>query len=521
MLDGAEMGKGVWVGVGLLAAVALGLAIRLPGLGERPMHGDEANQAVKTGILFEQGEYRYDPQEHHGPTLYYLTLPALWLGGAEDFESSREAHYRIVPVLFGVGLILLLWPLRRYLGAAAVLMAAILTAVSPAFAFYSRYYIQEMLLVFFTFAAIVCGWRYLRNRRAAWAVGAGLALGLMHATKETAVLAYAAMAGGALCAVAMQGPRQTWSRLRGALLPRHLALLIAAGVGVSALFFSSFFTHPRGVLDSVLTYGAYLQRAGGAGMHDKPWHYYLQTLLYTKLPFGPRWSEGLILGLAAAGAAAAFAGKGMPAKGVALGRLLAVYTIILTALYALIPYKTPWCALSFLHGMILLAGLGAVALVRAARYLPLRAGVALLVALGTAQLAEQAHRACFAYASDLRNPYVYAHPVADVVELAERVEDLSRVAPEGRAILVRVIAPGGDYWPLPWYLRRFERVGYYDRVPEDVDGDVIIAHRELQAELEGRLKGQYQALYHGLRPNVILVVYVRQGLWDRFIESRS
>ena len=51
-----------------------GLAVRLPH-SPRPMHGDEANQAVRTGMLLETGRYDYDPQDHHGPSLYWLTLP--------------------------------------------------------------------------------------------------------------------------------------------------------------------------------------------------------------------------------------------------------------------------------------------------------------------------------------------------------------------------------------------------------------------------------------------------------------
>ncbi len=49
--------------------------IRLPRLATRPMHGDEANQAVKAGVLWKPAIYRYDPDEHHGPSLYWLTLP--------------------------------------------------------------------------------------------------------------------------------------------------------------------------------------------------------------------------------------------------------------------------------------------------------------------------------------------------------------------------------------------------------------------------------------------------------------
>ena len=57
-----------------LLAIALGaLAFRLPDLSARPMHCDEGNQAVRTGMLLETGHYCYDPHEHHGPSLYWIT----------------------------------------------------------------------------------------------------------------------------------------------------------------------------------------------------------------------------------------------------------------------------------------------------------------------------------------------------------------------------------------------------------------------------------------------------------------
>jgi hypothetical protein len=79
-------------GVGALVAIALtaGLALRLARLDVRPMHHDEANQAVKFGALVERGEYRYDAHDHHGPTLYYLTLPAAWLRGQPTLASLDE-----------------------------------------------------------------------------------------------------------------------------------------------------------------------------------------------------------------------------------------------------------------------------------------------------------------------------------------------------------------------------------------------------------------------------------------------
>ena len=136
------------------------LALRLPGLAERPMHGDEAVHAYKFNELRQSGVYRYDPEEYHGPTLYYLTLPVVWLSGAQDFAHTTEVTYRLVPALLGMLLVPLLWLLRRRWSARALVVTAILTASSPALVFYSRYYIQETLLVFFTFVVLVAGWRF-------------------------------------------------------------------------------------------------------------------------------------------------------------------------------------------------------------------------------------------------------------------------------------------------------------------------------------------------------------------------
>ena len=50
----------VRVGAVVALALAAGLWLRLARLDARPMHHDEANQAVKFGALLETGEYRYD-----------------------------------------------------------------------------------------------------------------------------------------------------------------------------------------------------------------------------------------------------------------------------------------------------------------------------------------------------------------------------------------------------------------------------------------------------------------------------
>ncbi|MEA3364317.1 MAG: TIGR03663 family protein [Candidatus Hydrogenedentes bacterium] len=532
-----------WFVAGFVAVMVVASAYRIPRLDARTFHCDEAVQAFKAGQeLYEEGEYAYDPEEYHGPTLYYLTVPVLWLSDIERFADSTHVHYRIVPVIFGLGTLLCLWWVRDGLGRRATLIAGLFTAISPIMVFYNRYYIQESLLVFFTFATLVTGWRYTRRRNIAWAALCGAALGMMHSTKETCVISYFGVA-----VAFMLTP--VWARIHDEEHPinrifrrgesedlrprlvRQVAAFIAAGALVSMLTFSSFFTNLQGIIDSVLSYTVYVQRAVEAGIHHHPWYYYLHLLLYTHRAAGPAWSEGLIVGLALVGALSALMRHDRDKKpgNVHFLRFVTVYTITTTIVYSSIKYKTPWSILSSVHGMILLAGAGAIVLLRITPYLPkvknpLRYAPKVLVggvlAALTLQLGWQSYLANFDYCEDPRNPYVYAHAVSGVRRLGERAEAIAQYAPEGHEMLIRVITPGLNYWPLPWYVRKFPNVGYWQEIPDNCDAPMVITTPKLAPEVHARLKNDYMSENYGLRPAVRLVVFIRQDLWDAFMETR-
>ena len=225
--------KLIWFSI---IVVALGaLAVRVPRLRMRPMHTDEAVHADKFRMLLEDGVYEYDPNEFHGPTLNYFTLIGARLSGTDEYARITEVTLRIVPVVFGIALILLTVLLADRLRWAAVL-AAVLTALSPAMVFYSRYYIQEMLLVCFTFGGIVAGYRYVRARSIVWAIVTGLFVGLMHATKETAIIAFGAM-GLALVLVVLipVGRGRSLRQVLAGIKPLHIA-----GYSLLAFIFSKF-----------------------------------------------------------------------------------------------------------------------------------------------------------------------------------------------------------------------------------------------------------------------------------------
>lgn len=489
------------------------------------MHHDEANQAVKCGEMIDGGRYTYDPGDHHGPTLYFLTVPLAFLTGIHSYAASTESTYRIVPVLFGIGVVLLFFLLGSGIGRTAAVTGAILAAISPAMVFYSRYYVQEMLLVFFTFGLIVASWRYLCSGYALWAVAAGLAGGLMLATKETGVLALAALAIALFVTAVWSGKK--WQSLVGdsdgrILKWRHLVAALGIAAVVYVALFSSFFTNVSGVTDSFLAYSGYANKGSTGGNHEHAWYYYFQILFCSKGECGRWWSEGLILLLALIGIGAGMSGRGLGNGSRMFVRFFAVYTIAITAIYSLIPYKTPWCAITFLQGMIVLAGIGASALVRIAGSTGLKGLVAVVVIMSAVQLGWQAKALNFKYYSEHENPYAYVHTSKDFLKLVTRVEDLALVSPRKMDMLVAVVvSPESvhDMWPVPWYLRKFGQVGYFrtGEVPEELNAEVTIASSDMVESVAALYGAGRGVSMFGLRPDVFLSVFVRADLLAAFL----
>jgi uncharacterized protein (TIGR03663 family) len=510
-------GSGLRFTIVILAVAVGALAFRLPQLKQRPMHTDEAVHAEKFQDLLEEGTYEYDPKEYHGPTLNYFTLPIAQLGSAQTLVQCNETTLRLVPVIFGVGVVLLLLGLHRALGLWGAAFAAILMAISPAMLYYNRYYIQESLLVFFTFLVLVAGWQYIRTSKIYWALLAGVGVGLMHATKETCIIAYGSLfAALIVIAVWYQRTTQEARPIRSFLDQKHLAAAMGAALFVSVIFFTSFFHNPRGPLDSILTYGSYFDKAGAPGIHDQPWYYYLQMLLYARYHDGPRWSEGLIVGLALLGLIQACRAK--PATGsLWFVRLIGVYTLLMIVVYSVIPYKTPWCMMGFLHGMILLAGWATAQLIRVIPIVGGKIILCLILAVGGFHLGWQAWRAGFKLYDDSLNPYVYAHTVSDMFVLLDRVKELAEIHEAGRDMPIEVICPGSDYWPLPWYLREYnvhwrEKVhGYEESAP------VVIFSPSVESDFRRKVNvptddtGNLEVFFpetRWLRPGVLLKLYV-------------
>jgi uncharacterized protein (TIGR03663 family) len=176
------------------AIMILGTLLRLYDLNLVPLHHDEGVNGIFLIRLVSEGFYQYDPQNYHGPTLYYFTALFPWISkflfGRSFVESYGLSTFtiRFVTAAFGVATIWLVLTLRRRIGTIAALTGAALLAISPGSVYLSRYFIHETLLVFFMLSVVVASLSFYESVRPSYLLLAAASAALAFATKETAII---------------------------------------------------------------------------------------------------------------------------------------------------------------------------------------------------------------------------------------------------------------------------------------------------------------------------------------------
>ncbi len=470
----------------------LALAVRLPRLGERPMHTDESINAYIVGQLLAGEGFHYDPQDRHGPGLAAETLPVVKLLGVKTFAGLTESQLRLVPALTGAATVLLFGAGVEMFGFTACLVAGLLFAFAPLPVYYSRYFIHETLFVAATLGLMLCGWRAWQMKSVRASALAGGWAALMLACKETAVLHFFALGLAGLVCWIFSSQKKSAAEF---LPPKILLAAFAVFLFAVVLLFTWFGQNWQVFASLPHTISYLAARAGGEG-HEKPFWYYLRLL-------GGGGSGGIILAAAALGLFAT--GRKcfiQPKPGQPDPRLfLAIYACVILAIYSAIPYKTPWLALNFWLPLALLAGLGAEWLGQPAGNLRWWFGIATVVVAGL--LANDTLNRAFAHPADENNPYAYAHTSEDLLRLPARLEALAR---QNKWSNPRIAVVATDAWPLPWYLRKFSRVGFWQPGQETGPADLFITTADVSGPLADRLKS-FRPEYFGVRPEVLLVLW--------------
>lgn len=584
---GSELSRRAWL-IASGAILILATLLRVFELELKPLHHDEGVNGFFLLNLMRNGVYHYDPANYHGPTLYYFALPLAYL--LDHFHHLSTWTIRLVPAAFGLATIWLVLSLRRYIGMIGALSAAALLAVSPGSVYLSRYFIHEMLFVFFTLGIVVAALKFYGSERGvkeadgklaaggvATSVGlvlasliavyypnlfaAGLTVAffclsvtlislwsvdgerapflvlsaicaaLLFATKETAFISAIVLVLATILAWSYVGfgRRQGWLReqqprakkKRGkqtvqtlgatplmdarSLFERlggwsHIAFLLATTVAiflfVNILFYSSFFTNAKGVMDSLQAFKIWSHTGNEA--HQKPIYTYVKWLWDEEAPM-------LLLGTAG--------------TLFALWRVrnrFAVFTAAwafgMLAAYSLVPYKTPWLVLSVLIPLAVIGGYA----IEMVYKLDTRRTSARLFALAPLAVAlafslYQAITLNFIHYDDDSYIYVYAHTRREFTQLISEVEKYAQLSGKGYETNINVPSP--DYWPMPWYLRDYKHVGYTGTVGQTTDA-IVIGNVSQVPQLQALLGDRYDRVgeTYTLRPGVDLVLYVRRDL---------
>ncbi|MDP3852000.1 MAG: TIGR03663 family protein [Luteolibacter sp.] len=491
-----------WIGV-----LAAGAFLRFDSLADRPFHADEATGARITASRMESGSVTFDPKHYHGPLLADLAIPLCKSRGEDGWREMSKSTLRALPAIAGTLVLLLplLW--RKRFGDGPMLLAAAFMATSPLLVYYSRMFIHESLLVFFGMAL------WFMPRTAARRGLPGFLLGLMFATKETFAISVLAWSGAAVL-LAWENRRSLdfTAIIRTWWIPAALSLL--AFILSAGFLYTDGLQHPRGALDAVRTFFVYETVEG----HDKPFTYYLQLLALPQKSAGHWWFGTPLVLLALWAVAATFRKDPEAAASRPFIHLLGWSAAGHLLIYSLFAYKTPWLAcLPWAH-VCVLAGFSLTGLSRQTM-----ASRIVLVALAGASVITQFQQARVAtgrLASDERNLFAYVPTRPDIEKLEAWLGALRTVAPSGT--LERVAVIGREYWPLPWYLRSFEKTGYwYDPPPDLGKMPLVFAMPESVEEVMAALGGSHMPLPRGLRAGVPVYVFVRSDLWELWMKTEE
>lgn len=515
----------VWL-IGVIAIMLIAAVLRLYDLNLVPLHHDEGVNGNFLLKLVREGEYRYDPENYHGPTLYYFAALIPWIvrllfgAAARDHYGLTTFMIRLVPAVFGLGTIGLIFMLRRRLGTIATLSAALLLAVSPGAVYLSRYFIHETQFVFFTLGIVVFGLRFYDTRNPTWLVLASASAALLFATKETALISMAVLAiAFGLTHVYRRLFRKATaqpsgkSRRPGA--PQKNAFstflddfgttnLVIAGViavfvfvFLNVLFYSSFFRNSQGIYDALKTFEIWRKTGQTAHVHS-PFQYIIWLMR----------QEAPLLFLGGVGAVLVVL---KPKNSVAL--FAALWSFGLIAAYSLIPYKTPWLVLNFIVPLALIGGFVIQEIYELDRGQLRVAAIVLFAALAVSTYQTIDLNFINYDNDDTYYVYVYAHTRRGMLDLVRNVEQIARER-EGNQTGITIVSR--DYWPLPWYLRDYPRTAYFGRMAQSTE-PLIIANEDQKAEIEANFGELYRQVpskdasgSFELRPGVRLLLYVRR-----------
>jgi uncharacterized protein (TIGR03663 family) len=511
--------------------ILFALLIRLFDLGERVFHHDESVHASFTLKLLETGQYRYDPA-YHGPFLFHSTAVVFHFLGINDTTA------RLIPAFFGVAAILLLFLLKKELGERGVLWSAFLISFSPSMVYFSRFFRNDMIIVFCTLATVIGGIRYLENlhspKRYPYIILAASSLAVAVSSKENAylvILIFGAYAG----IYSLYRFYSDWKKeklsLKRTFFLKILAIspflpeILLSGtlfIFIVMLFYTSLFRTPETLFSIVERAFSHwmamhrIERIGG------PFYFYIPILLVYESPILIFGTAGIVHFLIKKG------------KNFSFFLFLSYWAVASLLLYSYLQEKVPWLVVHIVLPFGILAGayLGdffsrapgrrqenfpgtedtsfeidkkpSSGIKRSRAHIFVAGILALTLILSLAQCT----LINFYKSMDPDELMTYSQTSPDIRELMEKIEGFNH-GPE--TLRISVVDSQNLYWPLPWYFRDYRKAGYYREPPASEKYDAIIVpaayqmYREIPEE-------EYASYNFSLRPGKDFTLYYNKKL---------
>jgi len=541
----------------------------------KPLHHDEGVNGHFLISLLREGVYQYDPSNYHGPDLYYISLAFVKIFGLNTISIRSSV------AIFGVLTVVLTFFLRRYIGDLGSLSAALFLALSPGMVYISRYFIHEIIFVFFSLSLVVAFAYFIEKREAGvfsvvwmilllmvcflpsamslanylggennvlvWVLRIGMiaiegaliyfllrmlltwnegrpiyfllasaSLILLFATKETAFITIGTMMIASVCvwfwrriykkalgefgADELSENSLTWKNFSDALGSSYervilIVVFVVVFVYLGVLFFSSFFTYPKGIIGAFETYAIWAKT--GSADHSQN-----GKLAYAKW----LWQiESPLIILSVVGTLIAF---------IKARHRFAIFAAFwgfgLFLAYTIIPYKTPWLMLSFMLPMCLISGY-VINELAVSRMLVQKVLAGALFAGSVWIFSSQTYDLNFVRYDSDQLPYVYAHTPRGFLGLIQEIERYAEKSGKKTEATIEIVSP--EYWAMPWYTRDYSAANYHGKFVEVNSAEMIVASKEQLGELASRYGAHYKYVgTHPLRPGVELILLVRNDL---------
>lgn len=567
------------------AVIVIAAFLRFYDLALKPLHHDEGVNGWFLTNLFRHGSYSYDPTNYHGPTLYFIALPFAQMFGLETVPIrasvavfgvlmvvlalflkryigktgalsaaaflavspgmvfiSRYFIHEIFFVFLALTLVVsvLFFIDRPRVGPFAIFWTALLFAVcflppvlrlATKIADGNTTTLWSMRIGFTLLEGILIGTIIVmlvkwRDGQPIYLILAAASAALMFATKETAFITLGTMliALGCIWIYRKVFPPKTapadgeisdeisfrkFAEATGTGIDRTLLFIAASAafIYVFIVFFSSFFSYPEGVRKSFEAYAVWTK----TGTKDHVYSY-LHYIYWG-------WNyEGPVMLLAVVGAAFAFIKRNNK-----FAMFAALWAFGLFAAYSIIPYKTPWLALSFLLPMAIASGYAINEIAKmgfgGAKAI---AGVLAFAAIGF--MGYRAYELSFVNYDDNSQTYIYAHTRRGFHDMMDKLYYYADKSGKGKDAVVDVVSQ--DYWPMVWYVKDYPGVvfqGHIIPVRRPEPAEMIVAEKgEQDAEAMRDYSADYKlAGVYPLRPGVDLMLLVRNDLADADTQDLS